>query len=79
MHIGFGLNPAAFSRATTGPTQAQVNAQISTGGGSMTARDKLVKSDRRRRSMRAVGLGLVSSRRALEQAGVTKASAAKNR
>lgn len=79
MNIGLGLNPAAFSRATTGPTQAQVSGQVQSGGGSTTARDKLSKSENRRRAMQAVGLGVVGTRRVLDRAGVTKVAGAKKR
>jgi len=75
MNLALAFSPAALSRATVGPSQAQVNAQVAAGSGNAFSRDSVVRTTHRRDSMRAVGLGLVATKRVLDRAGTTKVAA----
>ena len=65
MNVGFAFNPAAFARSTTAPTQAQVNAQVSSGSGSDFARDRVVRGNDRTKSLAMVGAR--TSRKGIEK------------
>lgn len=78
MNVGLSFNPAMFSRATMGPSQAQVNAQASVSSGSDYARDCVVINSNRQKAAKLVG-NRVGKKRVLDKAGVTKVAAAKKR
>lgn len=79
MNVGLGFNPAAFSRASNAPTQSQVDKQAAAGSGNAFARDSVVRSSNRRKSMRAIGLGIVGTKKVLDKAGVTKVAGTRKR
>lgn len=75
MNLSFG-NIVQLFRPSAGPTQGQLNQQIAQGGGSENARDRMVKDERRNRSMKMTG-NRVAQSQMLDKAGVTKPAAAK--
>ena len=79
MNVGLGFNPAAFARTSNAPTQSQVNSQAAAGSGSAFARDSVVRTSNKQKSMRAIGLGIVGTKKVLDKAGVTKVAGARKR
>ncbi len=69
-------NIVSLFRPTTAPSQEQVNQQAAVGGGSDSSRDKLVKDDRRSRSLKVTGQKVLQ-KQMLDRCGVTKPAAAK--
>ena len=76
MNIGLGLNFAGLKQLFTGPTQAQVNQQVSSGAGSSTARSDQYKAKNEKDLRRTLGL-VAAQKKVLDRAGATKAPAAK--
>lgn len=79
MNVGLGFNPAAFARVSNSPSQSQVNSQAAAGSGNAFARDSVVRTSSRRKSMRAIGLGIVGTKKVLDRAGVTKVAGTRKR
>jgi hypothetical protein len=80
MNVGLGFNPAAFSRASMGPSQAQVQAQGTMTGASAAygAQDKMTREKARESAMKAIGQ-VTSRKKVTDKAGVTKVTGAKKR
>ena len=76
MNVGLAFNPAAFAMSSMTNNTAKATQAAAIAGGTEFARDKMVKSSQRRRSMNLVG-AKVSQKRVLDKAGVTKPAAAK--
>lgn len=77
MNVGVGNRLMTLLRAG-GPTQSQINHQAASGGGTLAARDSLVRTGHAERARTLVG-SKVSQLRVLDRVGATKVSAAKKR
>lgn len=71
MNLSFG-NIVGLFRGQSGLTQSQVNQQIAQGGGNEVVRDRVVKDERKTRSMKLTGQKVLQ-KNMLDQAKATKA------
>ena len=76
MHYGIGAFPGAGEQNRDArPSRGEVEQQIAQGGGSDSARDKVARDDRRRKSLRLVGRR-VAMKQLQEEIGIGRVAAA---
>jgi hypothetical protein len=78
MNLSMAFNIGALARTVKGPSQAQVNQQVSQGAGSSFARDSVTRKSHRQNALNMIG-ARVGTKRVLDKAGVTKVAAPKKR